>query len=81
METKTELLSDITMDISQSAKVADLHVLLAAKLGWPATAGLERSSPFWQNILEVSRPSSYPILARVALSLLEGLDFRYVKTI
>lgn len=46
METKTEALSDVLLDISQTAKVADMHAMLAQKLGWPETEGLQRlSSP------------------------------------
>ena len=42
METKTEKLSDLALDISPSARVADLHNMLSSKLGWPSTEGLER---------------------------------------
>ena len=42
METKTELLSTQALEISPSTKVAEMHSLLASKLGWPAVDGLER---------------------------------------
>ena len=42
METKTEKLSDLALEISPSAKVADLHSMLSGKLEWPSTEGLER---------------------------------------
>lgn len=42
METKTETLSDLALEISPSDKVADLHLMLSGKLGWPPTERLER---------------------------------------
>ena len=35
METKTETLAALELDVSLAARVTELHTAIAAKMGWP----------------------------------------------
>ena len=57
METKTEKLSDLALEISPTTKIAELHSILSGKLGWPSTDGLERCGLYVLCRLRGSRSS------------------------
>ena len=42
METKTELLDAVELELGAAAMVTDLHAALQARLGWEAPERLER---------------------------------------
>lgn len=42
METKTELLDAVELELGAAATVTDLHAALQARLGWEAPERLER---------------------------------------
>lgn len=42
METKTDLLKPLSLDVSPDMKVSELHAKVAAAQSWPDTKALER---------------------------------------
>ena len=46
METKTELLDAVELELGAAATVTDLHAALQARLGWEAPERLERCAQY-----------------------------------